>query len=93
MEEKKLYTPAEVAEIAEAYHQIYCGPESERMERLKQYEEFAPENARDAISKLRDVEYYFSGKTSKQKEEIMKNLEAWTTGSEQFSEFIKAFLI
>ncbi|VVB83231.1 Uncharacterised protein [uncultured archaeon] len=93
MEEKESYTPAEVAEIVEAYSCIYCSSAGERMERLRQYEKFVPENAQNLISRLRDVEYFFSNKSPEQKKEILGNLEEWTTGSEQFREFIEALLI
>jgi len=93
MEEKESYSPKEVAEIVEAYARIYRGSAGTRMDNLRQYEKFVPENAQILIRRLRDVEFGFGEKTPEQKKEILGNLEKWTTGSEQFREFIEAFLI
>ena len=62
-------------------------------ERLRQYETFVPEDAPRSIRLLKNVEYGFGEKTPEQKREILGELEKWTTGSEQFKEFIEAFLI
>ncbi|MEK6827107.1 MAG: hypothetical protein AABX99_01325 [Nanoarchaeota archaeon] len=91
MEQKDVYTPAEVAQIVEAYNNIYRGPQDTRQEKLRLYEAFAPQNAVNAIRRRRDFEYYWGEKTPKQRKQIANNWESWCTGSAQFSEFLKFF--
>jgi hypothetical protein len=94
MEEKDSYSPEEVAEIVEANSRIYRESSAEiMMERLRQYEKFVPENAQISIRRLRGIGHGFGEKTPEQKKGILSHLEEWTTGSEQFREFIEAFLI
>ena len=88
MEEKESYTPAEVAEIAEAYHRIYTN-QKDLTQRLDEYRLFVPQSVQKAISDLRDVEAAYYSKTPKQRKKIHGNWEKWFTGSERFKEFFR----
>ncbi len=59
MEEKKFYSPEEVAEIARNYHSVgkvegHNLPMESQIR--KRYEEIVPKNVREIIDKLNDLE-------------------------------------
>jgi hypothetical protein len=90
MEDKKLYSPEEVAQIAEAWRKVGESDDSIKMGNLKKYEKLVPLSVQNAITYLRDIEYGYYKKTPEQRKSI-GDLEKWFTGFGKFKEFFKIF--
>jgi hypothetical protein len=91
MEEKKCYSPIEVAEMCEAYLRVYGKP-STNVEELNKYNEIVPEEVRKAASRLRGAIIRFNerGINPKQKES-QKDLESHVQDYKDFGEFLLTY--
>lgn len=85
MEEKESYSPAEVAQIAEAWRKIGEN-ESRAMENLRKYEMLTPQSVQHAITRLRDTEYGYYSCDLRIRESTKKQ-----SDFSKFEEFFKVF--
>lgn len=83
MEDKTSYSPEEVAMICEAWRSVSVDDTAKARENLRKYEELAPQSVQNSITRLRDIEYAYYGKTPEQRKA--------TKGLENFEEFFKVF--
>jgi hypothetical protein len=84
VEDKKSYSPEEVAQFCESYLKAHKGDLNS--EEMRKYEKLVPRSVRNAMGILRDIEWGFYSNEPERRKAI-KNLENFKS----FEEFFKVY--